>query len=157
VPSAAGLGTMVGMHHMERDEWLAFVMHGTRTGKLATVRKDGSPHVVPIWFLVDAAEDGDYLVFTTGVDTVKGKAIQRDPRLALCVDTETPPYSFVQLSAEATIFRDLDDQLEWATRLAARYMGAELAEAYGKRNAVPDQLLVRARITKVVALAEIAD
>ena len=26
------------------------VMHGTFTAKLATVKKDGSPHVVPIWF-----------------------------------------------------------------------------------------------------------
>lgn len=148
---------MVGMYHMERDEWLAFVMQGTRTGKLATVRKDGSPHVAPIWFLVDAAEDGDYLVFTTGEDTLKGKALRRDPRLAMSVDLEEPPYSFVQITAEATISRDLDALLEWATRLAARYMGAEQANAYGKRNAVPEELLVRARITKVVALAEIAD
>lgn len=148
---------MVGMYHMERDEWLAFVMQGTRTGKLATVRKDGSPHVAPIWFLVDAAEDGDYLVFTTGEDTLKGKALRRDPRLAMSVDLEEPPYSFVQLSAEAAIVRDPEELLEWATRLAARYMGAEQANAYGKRNAVPEELLVRARITKVVALAEIAD
>lgn len=142
---------------MRRDEWLAFVMHGTRTGKLATVRKDGSPHVAPIWFLVDQADDGDHLVFTTGADTVKGKAIRRDPRLALCVDAETPPYSFVQLCAEATISEDLDEMLHWATRLGERYMGADAAEAFGKRNAVPGELLVRARITKVVALAEIAD
>jgi PPOX class probable F420-dependent enzyme len=153
------------MHHMERDEWLAFVMQGTRTGKLATVRKDGSPHVAPVWFLIDAADGdgggggggGDYLVFTTGVDTVKGKALRRDPRVAMSVDLEEPPYSFVQISAEATISRDPDALLEWATRLAARYMGAEQADAYGKRNAVPEELLIRARITKVVALAEIAD
>lgn len=145
------------MYHMRRDEWLTFVMHGTRTGKLATVRKDGSPHVAPIWFLVDQAEDGDHLVFTTGADTVKGKAILRDPRLSLCVDVETPPYSFVQLTAEATVSEDLDEMLRWATRLGERYMGADAAEAFGKRNAVAGELLVRARVTKVVALAEIAD
>jgi PPOX class probable F420-dependent enzyme len=148
------------MHHMERDEWLAFVMQGTRTGKVATTRKDGSPHVAPVWFLIDAADDGDdgdHLVFTTGADTLKGKSLRRDPRLSLCVDQEEPPFSFVQLTAEATISEDLDDMLEWATRLGARYMGAEHAEAFGKRNAVPGELLVRARITKVVALAEIAD
>ncbi|HEX6358034.1 PPOX class F420-dependent oxidoreductase [Actinophytocola sp.] len=145
------------MHHMERDEWLAFVMHGTRTGKLATVRKDGSPHVAPIWFLVDATDDGDFLVFTTGADTVKGYAVRRDPRLSMVVDVEDPPFSFVQFQAEATVSEDLDDMLEWATRLGARYMGAETAEAFGKRNAVPGELLIRARITKVVALAEIAD
>ncbi|MFL6124623.1 PPOX class F420-dependent oxidoreductase [Actinophytocola sp.] len=148
------------MHHMERDEWLAFVMQGTRTGKLAVVRKDGSPHVAPIWFLVDAAEDGDsaedYLVFTSDGSSVKSKILRRDPRIALVVDMERPPYSFVQFRAEATISEDLDELLEWATRLGARYMGADRAEEYGKRNAVPGELLVRARITKVVAQADIA-
>ena len=145
------------MYHMERDEWLAFVLHGTRTGKLATVRKDGAPHVAPVWFLVDATDEGDFLIFTTGADTAKGYAVRRDPRLSMVVDIEEPPFSFVQLQAEATISEDLDEMLEWATRLGARYMGAERAEAFGKRNAVPDELLIRARITKVVAQAEIAD
>jgi PPOX class probable F420-dependent enzyme len=145
------------MYHMERDEWLAFVMHGTRTGKLATVRKDGSPHVAPIWFVIDTVDGVDHLVFTTGDDTVKGKALVRDPRVSMCVDVETPPFSFVQLQAEATISEDVDDLLHWATRLGARYMGVAAAEAFGKRNAVPGELLVRARITKVVALAAIAD
>lgn len=148
---------MGAMYHMERDEWLTFVGQGTKTGKLATTRKDGSPHVAPIWFLVDTTDDGDYLVFTTGADTIKGRTLRRDPRLAMVVDLEEPPFSFVQLTAEATISEDLDEMLDWATRLGARYMGAERAEAFGKRNAVPGELLIRARITKVVALAEIAD
>jgi len=147
---------MAGMYHMERDEWLAFVMQGTRTGKLAVVRKDGSAHVAPIWFLVDAADDGDHLVFTSDGNSVKSHALKRDPRISLVVDLEEPPYSFVHFRAEATISEDLDELLEWATRLGARYMGAERAEEYGKRNAVPGELLVRARITKVVAKAAIA-
>lgn len=148
---------MADMYHMERDEWLAFVMHGTRTGKLAVVRKNGAPHVAPIWFLVDATEDGDFLVFTSDGASIKSNALKRDPRISLCVDVDEPPYSFVQFTAEATISEDLDELLEWATRLGARYMGAERAEEYGKRNAVPGELLVRARITKVVAKAAIAD
>lgn len=142
---------------MDRDEWLAFVMQGTRTGKLATVRKDGSPHVAPVWFVIDTADDGDHIVFTTGADTVKGYAVRRDPRLSMVVDVETPPFSFVQFQAEAVVSEDMDEMLDWATRLGGRYMGADQADAFGKRNAVPGELLIRARITKVVALAEIAD
>ena len=41
------------MHVMDEAEWRAFVSHGTRTGKLATTRADGRPHVVPIWFVLD--------------------------------------------------------------------------------------------------------
>jgi PPOX class probable F420-dependent enzyme len=145
------------MYHMDRDEWLAFVMQGTRTGKLATVRKDGSPHVAPIWFVIDTADDGDHIVFTTGADTVKGYAVRRDPRLSMVVDVETPPFSFVQFQAEAVVSEDMTEMLDWATRLGGRYMGADNADAFGKRNAVPGELLIRARITKVVALAEIAD
>ncbi len=61
------------------------------------------------------------------------------------------------VQAEAVISEDLDESLVWATRLAARYMGEDKAEAYGKRNAVPGELLVRGRITKVIAHANVAD
>ncbi len=145
------------MYTMDRAEWLAFVMQGTRTGKLATVRKNGMPHVAPIWFLIDTVDGVDELVFTTGADTVKGKALARDPRLAMVVDDERPPFSFVQFEAESRVSEDLAEMLTWATRLGARYMGAEAGESFGRRNAVPGELLIRARITKVVALAEIAD
>ena len=38
---------------MSKNEIRNFLMQGTLTGKLATVKQDGSPHVVPIWFIVD--------------------------------------------------------------------------------------------------------
>lgn len=145
------------MYTMDRAEWLAFVMHGTRTGKLATVRKNGMAHVAPIWFLIDTVDGVDEIVFNTGADTLKGKALARDPRFAMVVDDERPPFSFVQFEAEARMVDDPDELLKWATRLGARYMGEEAGEAFGKRNAVPSELLIRARITKVVAQAEIAD
>lgn len=145
------------MHLMERDEWLAFVMHGTRTGKLATVRANGAPHVVPIWFVIDTAGGTDRIVFTTGAKTVKAKALRRDPRFAVCVADDTPPYSYVQFQAEAELSDDLDEMLPWASRLGGRYMSADAAEAFGRRNAVPGELLVRGTITKVIAEADIAD
>jgi PPOX class probable F420-dependent enzyme len=144
------------MHQMDRDEWLAFVMHGTRTGKLATVRANGAPHVVPIWFVIDTSDGVDRIVFTTGANTVKAKALRRDPRFALCVDDDNPPYSYVQFQAEAELSEDLDEMLPLATRLGARYMGEDAAEAFGRRNAVPGEVLVRGTIARVVAEAGIA-
>jgi PPOX class probable F420-dependent enzyme len=141
---------------MDRAEWLGFVHHGTRTGKVATVQANGLPHVAPVWFLIDTA-GRDRIVFTTGADTVKGRALRRDPRFAMCVDMEAAPYSFVQFHAEAELSEDLDLMLEWATRLGGRYMGDDKAEAFGKRNAVPGELLVLGTITKTIARAEIAD
>jgi len=58
------------MRRMTEQEWHAFVMDGTRTAKVATARKDGRPHVVPVWFVLD----GEDIVFTTGASSVKGQA-----------------------------------------------------------------------------------
>ncbi|MGG8409610.1 PPOX class F420-dependent oxidoreductase [Streptomyces sp. 12297] len=138
---------------MTQEEWRAFVSHSTRTGKLSTVRADGSPHVAPIWFVLD----GDTFVFNTGKDTVKGRNLARDGRVALCVDDDRPPFSYVVLQGRADISEDLDEMLHHATRIGARYMGEERAEAFGRRNAVPGELLVRVSIEKVIAFAGIAD
>ncbi|MDX3525139.1 PPOX class F420-dependent oxidoreductase [Streptomyces sp. ID05-39B] len=138
---------------MTDEEWRAFVSQGTRTGKLSTVRADGSPHVAPIWFLLD----GDDVVFNTGKETVKGRNLVRDGRVALCVDDDRPPFDFVVLQGRARISEDLGEMQLWATRIAARYMGEERSAAFGARNAVPGELLVRVGIEKVLAQRAVAD
>ncbi|MEI5131807.1 PPOX class F420-dependent oxidoreductase [Streptomyces libani] len=135
-------------HKMTKDEWQRFLSEGTRTGKLATVRDDGGPHVAPVWFLMD----GDELVFNTGQETVKGRNLARDGRVALCIDDDRPPFSFVVVHGSAEISNELADVRHWATR----YMGEERAEEYGARNGVPGELVVRVRIDKVIALADVA-
>ncbi|WP_199847134.1 PPOX class F420-dependent oxidoreductase [Kitasatospora fiedleri] len=138
---------------MTEPEWRAFLAHGTRTGKLATTRADGRPHLAPIWFLLD----GDDLVFNTGRDTVKGRTLLRDGRAALCVDDDRPPFAFVLVEGVATVSEEPDQVRHWAGRIAARYMGEQRAEEYAARNGVPGELLVRLRIGKVVAQSGIAD
>ena len=81
------------MSKMEESEWRAFITEGTRTGKLATVRADGAPHIAPVWFLLD----GDDLVFTTENVTVKSHDLIRDGRAAMCVDDQVAPYSHAVL------------------------------------------------------------
>lgn len=140
------------MSEMSDQEWRAFVMHGTRTGKAALTRKDGSPHVTPIWFVID----GDDLVFNTGVESLKGRILRRDPRLAVCVDDQEPPFSYVIMKGQVTLSEDLDEMREWATRIAGRYMGPDKAEDFGARNAVPGEYLVRMRIDRVVTEKDVA-
>ncbi len=138
---------------MGDEERRAFLSSGTRTGKLATVRRDGRPHVQPVWFVLD----GEDLVFTTGASTVKGRNLRRDPRASLLVDDEAPPFAFVRIDGRARLGEDLDEMLEWSTRIAGRYMGPENAEAYGRRNAVAGELLVRLVPDHVVTEAGVAD
>jgi PPOX class probable F420-dependent enzyme len=125
----------------------AFLTDGTRTGKLGYVAADGRPLVVPVWFVVE----NDELVFNTGANTAKARAIARDPRVVLCVDLEEPPYAFVQVQGEATVSEDPDELLRTATAIGARYMGADRAEEFGKRNGVPGELVVRVRPTRIIA------
>ena len=124
-----------------------FLSHGTRTGKLSYLAASGRPLVAPVWFVV---EDGS-LVFNTGKDTAKGRALARDPRVSLCVDLEEPPYAFVQVQGEAELSEDPAELLRTATAIAARYMGADRATEFGQRNAVPGELVVRLRPAKVLA------
>jgi PPOX class probable F420-dependent enzyme len=135
------------------DRVVGFLSAGTRTGMLGYVAADGRPLVAPVWFVVD---DGQ-LVFNTGRDTSKGRALARDSRVVICVDDPHPPYSFVQVQGVATVTEDPQDVLDIATRTGARYMGADRADEFGRRNAVPDELVVRVRPTKVIAGFDISD
>ena len=130
----------------------AFLSAGTRTGKLAYTSRDGRPLVVPVWFIV---EDGT-LVFNTGKDTAKGRALARDPRATLCVDVVEPPYQFVQVQGTAELSEEPGELLRTAIAIGARYMGEDRAEEFGKRNAVLGELVVRLRPTKVIAVFNMA-
>ena len=138
---------------MTKDEYTRFLSEGARTMKVATVRADGRPHLMPVWFVLD----GDTIIFMTGEATVKGRNLRRDPRIALCVDEERPPYAYVSIEGTVQLSADLEEMLPWSIRIAGRYMGADLAEAYGKRNAVAGELLVRVTPVKVIAIAGVAD
>ncbi|POM22481.1 Pyridoxamine 5'-phosphate oxidase [Actinomadura rubteroloni] len=138
---------------MSEPEWREFVAEGTRTAKVAVTRKDGTPHVTPVWFVLD----GDDLVFNTGARTVKGRALRREPRVSLCVEDDTPPYSFVTIHGEAELSEDVDAMLPLSIRIGARYMGDERGEEFGRRNAVPGELLIRVRVRDVIAQRDLAD
>ena len=141
------------MKEMTPAERRAFLAHGTRTGKLATSRGDGQPHAAPVWFV----PDGDDLIFMTGHTSVKGKAIQRDSRVALVVDDETFPYSFVLVEGTGTVTRDPQTRRLWARRIASRYVPADRVDAYGERNAAEGELVVRINGRRWVARSSMAE
>ena len=128
-----------------------FLLEGTRTGKLSYRAADGRPLVVPVWFII---ENGA-LVFNTGKRTAKGQSLARDPHTAICVDLEQPPYGYVQVQGVAELSEDPAELLRTATSIAARYVGPERAEEFGRRNGVPGELVVRLRPTKVLAVLDI--
>ena len=141
------------MHAMTAEERQQFLSTGKRTAKVATVMEDGSPHVVPVWY----ALDGEQIVFTTWHTTVKRANLERDARVAICIDDEKPPYAFVMIQGIARLEFHAPDLADWTTRIAGRYLGEAVAEDYGERNAVEGEVLVRVTPTKFIAQSGIAD
>ena len=140
---------------MSESEVRAFLMGDPpHTAKVATTRKDGSPHVAPVWYTVD--DNGDF-VFTTGAETLKGRTLRRDPRCAICVDDERPPFAYVIVRGTAELIDDLDQLRHWAGVVGGRYMGADQADAFGERNAVPGELLVRVHPEHTISETGVAD
>jgi PPOX class probable F420-dependent enzyme len=119
---------------------------------LGFLASDRRPLVAPVWFIVDNGE----LVFNTGRASAKGLALDRDSRVVICVDDPHPPYSFVRVQGIATTHNGADDLLDIATRIGGRYMGADRATAFGQRNAVPEDLVVRVQPTKVNSAFNVA-
>jgi PPOX class probable F420-dependent enzyme len=137
----------------EEEIWAFLTASPARPAVLATTKSDGRPHAAPVWYAVDRQT----LVLTTGADTVKGRTLRRDPRVALCVDDDAPPFSFAAVEGEADISDDLAEVRRWATIIGGRYMGAEQAERFGERNGVPGELLVRVRPSHITAFRDLAD
>lgn len=145
---------LVGMRAMTDDEWIRFLRTGTRTGKLALVLPSGRPSVTPVWFVY---EDDGVVRFNTMGDSPKARAMRAEPRVSLLVDLEEPPYAFVRIDADARL---VDDDpallLRTATEIGGRYMGADRAEEYGRRNAADGEVVVELRPSKVVAFDDVS-
>lgn len=142
------------MPDMSKDEIKSFLLKGTLTGKLGTINKNGTPHVVPIWYTLDE----DNIIFNTGNNSVKAKNIRRDNRVRLCVDDQAPLYSFVTIDGIAEIISGEPSIIfKWAKIIAARYMGDDKAEEYGKRNSSEDELLIKIKPIKVIGQKDIAE
>ena len=137
---------------MNSPEIKSFLELGTRTAKLATTMATGQPHVMPVWFVLDEED----VVFTTGAGSVKARNLRRDPRSAVVVDDDVPPYAFVHMRGRASISENADELLRFAIKIGGRYMGLDRAEEFGRRNAVAGEVLVRFKPERVIAEADIA-
>ena len=148
------------MAEMSKAEIAKFLMQGSFTGKLATVKKDGSSHVVPIWFVLDNENNRHKVgnvIFTTGESSAKANNIRQDNRVSICVDDQVPPFSFVTIFGIAKVHPYKQKEvLKWATKIAERYMGKSNAEAYGRRNSEEGLIIVRIKPAKIIGENKIA-
>ena len=115
------MGFVAGMDRF--DPKAEAFLKGVHFGKLATIKKDGSPHVTPIWYMY---EDGKLLV-NTSPGWEKYGNIMRDPRVSFLVDDG---YSYLMVEGRARVAEGRDARKDIET-LAIRYQGEEK----GKKSA----------------------
>lgn len=95
------------------------LLNGKNFGFLATLNKDGSPQVTPIW--VDS--DGDYVLLNTAMGRVKQKNTMRDPRVAVAVLDMSNPYKYAAIRGrvvEQLPGQTAEDHID---KLAKKYLG----------------------------------
>lgn len=100
-----------------------------RLARLATTNADGSPHVVPVWYLME----GDTFLITTRTGRVTARNIQRDNRVAMVIDTEenSPHCPCVIVEGRAAMAPEQAERV--AREVALRYLGPEAGAAYAEK------------------------
>ena len=117
-------------------------LKGAHIAALATVRANGRPHVVPVWYEYDGRE------FTINCfrDTQKQKNIARKGFAALSVFSDAIPYQQVTVEGIARVGSALDNV--WRERVAMRYLGETAGRAYTNDTADMDVVAVHLRPLK---------
>ncbi|EMD22244.1 PPOX class F420-dependent oxidoreductase [Amycolatopsis azurea] len=139
---------------MTDEQRRTFLAEGTRTAVFATVRPDGRPHAVPVWFAVD----GDDILVNLGADTVKGRTLKENPRVSVVADDPRPPFSFVSVEGVAEIVSDPDGVRTGSELIAQRYLGEagpEAIEGWLAYATSPGKVIVRVRPENIVAIAKV--
>jgi PPOX class probable F420-dependent enzyme len=85
---------------------------------LATVMKDSSPQVTPVWF----DTDGKYILVNSAVGRLKDKNIRARPQVTLCIADPADPYRYLQIRGKV-IEVTLAGAEEHIDRLAFKYKG----------------------------------
>lgn len=89
-------------------------------GVLASLRKNGLPYSVPIWWLWD----GEYYWLTGTTNRVWCNQLKTDTRCSLCIEALAPLAGFVAVDGEAKAFELPDFDIWPITRkLAEKYVG----------------------------------
>ncbi len=102
---------------------------------LATYRSDGTVLLSPVWH--EYWEAG-FNVCTSAGD-IKARHLRSDPRAVIVVAESCPPYRGVELTTRATLSQD--GVSETVRRIAVRYLGADLGQAYAE--SAPDDMVIR--------------
>jgi len=134
------------MKTMTDEEVDVFLINGTGTGKISTIRSDGRPHMVPILFIWENKK----IFFLTLGTSIKAKNIINNSKVSFCTDDQTPPFSFVIIEGDAKIVPNPSNLVEWAGKIGSRYKAKEASERMMKQNYDKGMILVEVVPSKII-------
>lgn len=114
------------MSEMTKAEMDAFLAQPA-LARIATVRPDGRPHVVPIWFWWD----GTSIYMETPPTFVKARNLKQNPNCAISIDITEGGLRFkaVILEGQVELIEDRTFVLDMVTRIYTKYLGVEGAQS----------------------------
>jgi PPOX class probable F420-dependent enzyme len=109
-----------------------------QVGVVATLRRDGAPHAVPVWY----RWDGSAITVWSDDQRAWLRHLRRDPRVAFTVASSDPPYPAAVLHGQAAILEgDQGPILVEIRRIAGRYLAAAAVDPFLARYAGPHVLV----------------
>jgi PPOX class probable F420-dependent enzyme len=131
---------MPSMTKRQIDKFLA----GPNIARVATVKKNGAPFVVPVWYEWDGKDC--YIVGRESSSWIKN--IEHEPRVTVLIDTDVFPTSKVVIEGEAKILgRSTKDWVQIGKKMVKKYVGSDAGISYLQGSL--DQPRVTIRITPV--------
>lgn len=129
------------MPALSKEEMERF-LKGPNIAKVATVRKNGSPSVVPVWYYWDGKS-----CFVVGrKKSAWVKDIKREPRVSILIDDAAPPYPKVIMEGKAKIVgTELDDWIDIGRQMVKKYFGPDAGDSYLEGS--KDQPRITIRVT----------
>ncbi len=96
------------------------LVQGKNLAHVATLMKDGSPQVTPVW--VDC--DDDYILINTAEGRQKPRNIERDPRIALSIHDQENMYRYMQVRGRV-VEVTREDAYDHINKLSHKYRGED--------------------------------
>jgi PPOX class probable F420-dependent enzyme len=123
------------MPEMTSAETAAF-LDRARVADLVTLRRDGAPHVAPVW----CQWAGGRVLVMAEASSVKARNIRRDPRVAISVATQSEPYEYVVVEGTAEVWTEGVEGP--VLEISVRYRGSERGGRFARELLADHEMVV---------------
>ncbi len=123
------------------------LLNGKNLVFIATIMKDGSPQVSPVW----ANFEDEHIMVNTAEGRIKHKNVLRDPRVALSIVDSNNPLDMT--SIKGTVVEIIPDyDYIHANKLTKKYLGKE---TYPFRRENEKRIIFKIKPQKIFVLPEL--